>query len=173
MNDISCDICMDLMPLVQDGVASADSAEAVERHIETCPECRAMFENKLPEMPSGDQLIRQIRRKARIFVGMLLMFGVFFGISLTVSNKMFLNTLIMPAIGIIGYYLFRWKAAVITPALIITTHLITNAFAMIPGAEHLDFGEVLTWSGIYSLFAVAGIVIAGLIHFAFRKEDKQ
>ncbi len=173
MNDISCDICMDLMPLVQDGVASADSVEAVERHIETCAECRAMFENKLPDIPTGDQLIRQIRRKARVFIGMLLMFGVFFGISLTVSNKMFLNTLIMPAIGMIGYYLFRWRAAFITPVLIIATHLITNGFRMIPGAEHLDFGSVLTWSGIYSLFAIAGTLIAGLIHFAFRKEDKQ
>lgn len=30
MNKITCDMCMDLMPLVKDGIASADSREAVE-----------------------------------------------------------------------------------------------------------------------------------------------
>ena len=39
MNKISCDMCMDLMPLVQDGVASADSIAAVKQHIENCPAC--------------------------------------------------------------------------------------------------------------------------------------
>ena len=29
MNKISCDMCIDLMPLVQDGVASEDSRNAV------------------------------------------------------------------------------------------------------------------------------------------------
>ena len=32
MNEISCDVCMDLIPLVQDGIASEDSREAVEQH---------------------------------------------------------------------------------------------------------------------------------------------
>lgn len=30
MNKISCDICMDLIPLVKDGIASEDSGNAVK-----------------------------------------------------------------------------------------------------------------------------------------------
>ena len=48
MNDITCDVCRDLMPLVKDGIASADSRLAVERHLESCPSCRARFEKPLP-----------------------------------------------------------------------------------------------------------------------------
>ena len=36
MNEITCDVCMDLIPLVQDGVASQDSVLAVENHIKNC-----------------------------------------------------------------------------------------------------------------------------------------
>ena len=44
MIQITCEICKDLIPLVQDGVASGDSASAVERHIQSCPQCRVMGE---------------------------------------------------------------------------------------------------------------------------------
>ena len=44
MIKITCDMCMDLMPLVQDGVASEDSIAAVEQHIKTCSECKSVFE---------------------------------------------------------------------------------------------------------------------------------
>ena len=30
MNEINCNVCMDLIPLVQDGIASEDSRKAVE-----------------------------------------------------------------------------------------------------------------------------------------------
>ena len=43
MNGIPCDVCLDLMPLVQDGVASAASEALVKQHLEHCPRCRAIF----------------------------------------------------------------------------------------------------------------------------------
>lgn len=48
MIQITCEICKDLIPLVQDGVASGDSASAVERHIQSCPQCRVMWEGQIP-----------------------------------------------------------------------------------------------------------------------------
>ena len=53
MNKISCEMCMDLMPLVHDGVASSDSRNAVLAHIETCPDCKSLFEGELPAPSSG------------------------------------------------------------------------------------------------------------------------
>lgn len=171
MIKITCDMCMDLMPLVQDGVASEDSIAAVDHHIKTCPECKSMFEGQVPVPSDSSKIIQKIQRKVRLFMGMVLMFGVLFGLSLTASSELFLNSLIMPIIGCIGYYLFRWSALYLTPILLFVTHFFTNSFGMMRGTEHLDVVSLVMWSGIYSFFAIIGIVIAGFIHFALRKED--
>lgn len=171
MIKITCDICIDLMPLVQDGVASEDSSKAVEEHLKICPVCRSMFEGNIPTPSDSSQILKKIQQKTRVFMAMVLMFGVFFGLSLTASSELFLNSLIMPVIGCIGYYLFRWKSLSITPALILITHLITNTFGLVRGSEHLDIATLLMWSALYSVFSILGSIIAGLIHFAFRKED--
>ena len=52
-SEISCDICRDLLPLVQDGVASEDSRAAVEAHLRSCPACRALAGDAAPPPPDG------------------------------------------------------------------------------------------------------------------------
>ena len=169
MNKISCDMCMDLMPLVQDGVASEDSRAAVLRHLEECPACKALFEGELPVPSDTKRILDRVRRKAQIFSAMVMMFGIFYGLMLTADEGLFYNVLIMPVIGAIGYYLFRWKGLYIIPALLFGTHMITNALGL--GAEHLELSTLMTWTGIYCGAAMVGFVIAALLHFAFRKEE--
>ena len=170
MNEISCDICMDLMPLVQDGVASDDSIKAVKKHLESCKDCRDFFEGFV-ELPSDtEKLFKKLRSKIRVFVGMLLIFGVFVGISLTGSSALFMNILIMPILGVIGYYLFRWKALYITPCMLLVLHMISNLFRYILGYEYEAFLSVLSWTMIYSFFTVIGCLIAGLLYFGFGRE---
>ena len=41
---ISCDVILDLIPLVKDGVASDDSSTIVKEHIKNCESCRAEFD---------------------------------------------------------------------------------------------------------------------------------
>ena len=49
MKEITCDICMDLMPLVQDGIASEDSRNAVEEHVKRCEQCAVHYKfNTVP-----------------------------------------------------------------------------------------------------------------------------
>ena len=171
MIKITCDVCMDLMPLVQDNVASADSVSIVKHHLESCSECRAMFEGQIPAPSDSKQIIKKIQRKIHTFLSMVLMFGVFFGLSLTARSELFLNSLIMPVLGCIGYYLFRWKALYITPILLLVTHLITNTFGLIYNSQYLDIASLFMWTAIYSVFSMIGTIIVGLIHFALRKED--
>lgn len=64
MNEISCDLCMDLMPLVRDGVAGADSRAAVEAHLESCGACRELFEAGVPES-SGDQALSKAMKRVQ------------------------------------------------------------------------------------------------------------
>ena len=101
---------------------------------------------------------------------MLMMFGIFFGLSLTAGSDMFYNTLIMPIIGALGYYIFRQKALYIVPLLMLITHCVTNLFGLLRGVEHLDIYSVIVWTFLYSIFAVLGTIVAWLLHFAFRKE---
>ena len=65
MNGIPCDVCLDLMPLVQDGVASAASEALVEQHLEHCPRCRAIFggAGQAPPPAPNEQRMARHREK--------------------------------------------------------------------------------------------------------------
>jgi len=99
------------------------------------------------------------------------MFGIFFGLSLTASQEMFYNSLIMPVLGVLGYVLFRWNALYQVPMLLLGTMLGINYFGVVRGMEVMAVMEVVTWVGIYSVFVGLGVLVAGLLHFVFRKEQ--
>lgn len=169
MNKISCDMCIDLMPLVQDGVASEDSRNAVLQHLQECPDCRALYEGEIPTPSNTKEILGKVKRRAQLFSAMVMMFGIFYGLMLTAGNGIFMNVIIMPIIGGIGYYLFRWKALFIIPPLLLVTHFITNALGL--GGEGLMPIEVVLWTAIYCCVTLVGFLIAALLHFAFKKED--
>ena len=50
---ITCDMAMDLAGLYQDGLASEDSARAVEQHLKECPACRRYYRKFRPEISSS------------------------------------------------------------------------------------------------------------------------
>lgn len=167
---ITCEMCTDLMPLVQDGIASNDSCQAVRQHIAHCPVCKGLFEGEMPPIPDSQKTLGKIKRKIQLFSLMVLIFGMFFGLSLTASQGMFYNTLVMPVIGGLGYCIFRWKALFVIPGLLLALHPVSNAVAVMLEGEALDFSSILLFTLIYSIFALVGSVITGLVHFAFRKE---
>lgn len=115
MNKISCDTCLDLMPLVMDGVSSEDSNKLVEEHIQECEECRAIYnESKHIEMADldidNDKVLGQIKRKLYSFAGLILILGSIIGVNLNNSQSMFYNFIIMPILGGVSYLAFGKKA---------------------------------------------------------------
>ena len=170
MNEITCDLCMDLMPLVKDGVASEDSVSAVRNHLASCESCRALFDGDVPPSVDTAKSFEKFYRRLQLFSTMLMMFGIFFGLSLTAGSGIFYNTVIMPIIGALGYVIFRKRAMYIVPVVLFVTHLLTNLLGLMRGVEHLDFYSLLMWTFLYSIFALLGVVVAWLLHFAFRKE---
>lgn len=182
MTKITCDICMDLMPLVRDGVASEGSENAVMKHILDCEDCKKIYDemyinNKsiiedddIPKSINIDKAAKKVEKKINKYLGMIIMFGIFFGLSLTASEEMFLNSFIMPIIGAFGYYLFLWKAAYTVPCIIVISNFIINGIGFLRGVEHLDIMSMIMWGSVYSLFAIIGTIIAGLLHFGLRKE---
>lgn len=73
MNEISCDICMDLMPLVWDGAASGDSRSAVEAHVAVCDSCHALYTaGVLPPAEPGAALAKAKKRVQSVSIGILI-----------------------------------------------------------------------------------------------------
>lgn len=178
--EITCDICMDLLPLVQDGIASEDSRRAVEVHLSKCERCREHVGSVYPggaKLGLGSEvdakkLWGKVMRKVRISTAALLMLGIFFGLSLTAGQEMFYNSLLMPLIGGVGYVVFRWHALYVVPVLMLATNCLWIFLCWMRGVEYLDLASGIMWVAIYSIFVAVGVLIAGLLHFAFRKEEQ-
>lgn len=174
-NKITCEICRDLIPLVQDGVASADSETAVREHIKDCKECGSLFDGKtVPAANSSGTLLKIKRRLEGIYMALMLL-GIYVGLTLTAGQDLFYNCLIMPIAGVFGYLAFRWKALFTVPALLAVLSVLASAVGLYGESfELFDLTASLLWALIYSLFALAGIIIAMLTHFVFWKNtDKK
>lgn len=169
MNKIECEICMDLIPLVKDGIASEESYKAVEAHVKECKTCRKLYgENQEPAQITTDEnhAWKQIQKKWIGFFFALLCVGIVFGVSLTNQAEMFYNSLIMPIAGGCGYLIFQKRAVYKVPILLLILYAAMNVFQFLRGVESLDFYSMLVWVAIYSIFAILGVGIAGLFHHA-------
>lgn len=170
MNQITCDVCMDLLPLVQDGVASSDSVLAVQEHIASCPQCRALYENRPPTEADHSALAVKIKNKLRTFFAFLTFVGMFFGISLLVNHDVFYIILIMPIIGACSYPGCHWKALWKSPLLLSALFLVAHLISALQGAD-FNLPGIVLWVGVITVFTDVGVLIAGLLHFACRKEN--
>ena len=83
MNNLSCKIVRDLLPIYRDGLASKKTIEYVEEHLKSCDECKDEY-NKIINKPkqnygnANDVYIRMKRRIITLFIGL-----VSFGLALT------------------------------------------------------------------------------------------
>ncbi len=170
MSKISCDICMDLIPLVQDGVASDDSALAVKEHITICPQCRALYDERPPMETNNSRINTKVKTKINSFFAFLVLIGIFFGISLLTQEGFFYMLLFLPLLGGSSYVVFRWKALWKMPILLGALLLIAHGISVIQGAE-VNLLGIAFWLIINSLMTDIGTLIVGLLHFAFRKEN--
>lgn len=173
MNEISCEICQDLLPLVQDNVASEDSRQAVLQHIAECEHCRALQGantdlSNAPE-PKNEQMLVKARRYLNALYTVLMLFGIYFGLSLTYRMDMFYNCLIMPVVGAVGYMLLGKKAFAVVPGLLLIVSIPVNELLL---EKALSLRMMFSGTLIYIGFAVVGIIIAMLLKYAFGKEKK-
>jgi len=50
MSDVKCTIIQDLLPLYVDKVCSDDSAELVKNHLQSCPECKKIYDEMTADL---------------------------------------------------------------------------------------------------------------------------
>ena len=181
MNEISCNVCMDLIPLVKDGVASDDSCLLVEEHIINCSTCKSIYMSEIQiELQMDDKVVvGKIKKQITYFLFVFLLIGAVFGMMITDSMDMFYNALIMPMIGGIGYVLLKKKSYVLPFSLFGFCTVWTVVKEILSG--NLSYGssvqdiliQSIFYSTIYAFFSIIGIVIAWLLTYAFRRESNE
>lgn len=112
MKKNDCGVVQDLMPLVLDRVGSDESRALVERHIETCAECKKQYDAMKAELPGDTRqafeeeqknlmdALKAVRKKKRkrciiaVFLAFAVCIAAAFGGTLA-YNRLYLNPSVM------------------------------------------------------------------------------
>jgi hypothetical protein len=180
-----CSIVRDLLPLYVEDMVSAETAQYIKTHLAECSECQreladlkecgglTTIENKTSENATEAKsfkiIMKRMNRQFYMLAYSLIIFFVFLGFGWTGGENLMYNSIIMPIVGIFGYYVFRWKAVYKMPVLLLLIDLSIFLFQIV----ELSFVETLEWTLIYCIFVWVGVLIAFLLHFAFRKEERE
>jgi len=173
---ISCDVILDLIPLVKDGVASEGSSLIVNEHIKKCETCQAEFEESYKielKQPSikDEKIISAIKRSIFISQIIILILGGIVGIIITDTVGTFYNLIIMPIIGALSFLVLKRKWYWASFAIFIITYLWqTTMFIISDGFSLLTLSSGLYFSVIYTILIGLGVIIAKLLKFTFKKE---
>lgn len=179
-----CSIIKDLLPLYVEDMVSGETRDFIEEHLSNCPECKAELDSLKEGTPLSSiednhtdksgaakpfkKIMKKMSRQFNTLSYSLIVFFVFLGFSFTGGENLMYNSLIMPIVGVFGYYVFRWKAIYKMPILLLAIDLSVCLFKLV----ELDLYSAVMWTGIYSIFVFIGIAIAFLIHYATRKENE-
>ena len=173
---ISCAVCRDLLPLVQDGVASEESAALVRRHLEGCPACRGLAGEgngrkgeAEPTAAGGAGVFDRVRVTLSMRALALVAVGTAAAFLLRWDETFAYNLILMPAVGAVLYaaagkkwYLGPcWLGAL--GALWQLVMLLTRERAPLGDA----LGPALLMGAAYLLLCLLGGGIAALLRCAF------
>lgn len=168
---------MDLIPLVQDGVASEDSIVLVKEHLKECGQCKEILSaNSQKDIQIADKKqIKAIKKSLSIMWVSILVIGALIGIGMTFSQGMFYNSFLMPLLGVIAYFILRRRCWVGFVSLFFISYIWQTIQGLLEGAfRDVSIGSILVYgfpfSMIYCILFLFGSIIGFLLHFAFRKE---
>ena len=182
---LDCCVVRDLLPLYVESMVSDQTAQQIKEHLAECLECQQEYESfqdtgkldvlespttiVLAELKPFKKIMRKLNRQMHGLSYGLIIFFILWGFSLTGGEDLMYNSVIMPIVGLFGYYVFKWKALFKMPILLFVINLVAYNLHF----AKIDFFSVFPWTAIYSIFVVVGVLIAFLLHFAFRKEPKE
>ena len=169
---LPCGIVRDLLPLAADGVAGEESREAVMRHIETCADCRALWEATQMEttetvpspLPDDRQIRRGIQKRVALLFGFAAVCGAAAGVIMLDSPLVFQNFLIMPVVGALAYVSLGRRGLWVCPLI----WLMALLYGLIHRNESGDLWGAVVYGGFFVALALIGAVIAALLRFALK-----
>ena len=180
-----CSVVRDLLPLYVEDMVSEETAEHINEHLATCEECKAELERlkegaeltAIEEKPAVrvdsakpfKKIVKKINRQFYSVAYAALVFLIFLGFGWTGGENLMYNSLIMPVAGVFGYYVFKWQAVYKLPILLLAIDLGVFACQLV----EIGLLDTLIWTLVYSGFALVGVAIAFLLHYAFKKEERK
>lgn len=179
--DLPCEICRDLLPLVRDGVASEASRLAVEEHLARCEACRELWGEEAPPPLQRDRVLGRIRRRLYAWQGAMTAAGLILGMALANTGQAGYNILLLPVLGAAVQWLSprraRWLPLLVW-LLMMGVSLAPSARFLLTRLAQGDWNAVcgaLTseglWCLLYAALCVLGMLAAALFHYALRKEE--
>ncbi|MBE6785430.1 MAG: zf-HC2 domain-containing protein [Ruminococcaceae bacterium] len=178
---IDCCVVRDLLPLYAEKLVSVKTAELVEEHLTECSACKkeleliaadgfAELKNNGADNALSAEPLKKFARKLSLrmqsmYYALIILF-VFLGLNITAGSDMMYNSLIMPVVGVFGYFAFRLRSLYKLPVLL----LFIEGFATVFGLLNEEWQAILMWTPIYLIFIYLGVAVAFLFHYAFRKE---
>ncbi|MGH4117466.1 zf-HC2 domain-containing protein [Clostridium sp.] len=176
MLNISCNVILDLIPLVKDGVASDDSTTIVNNHIKACASCKSEFETfdtiDVQQSSIKDKkIIFAMKRSIFITQIIILMAGGILGVALSNSMGMFYNFMIMPIVGGVSVVVLKRKWYLTPIVIFITSYLWTAISEIVAnGFEWIFLYSGVYYGIIYTFLVLLGVLIAMLLKITFKKE---
>lgn len=167
---ICCEVCLDLLPLVQDGVASDASKQLVTAHLAQCPACRAAMAVHAPEVPDDRRVLARLRRGLSLRLLCFLAFGILAGALLTYYGgygAVFLLVL-LPGIGAINQIFWRkkwWLSASATTVAFLVLGMVS--LVQHQQINRYFFVQVPVSAVALGLLCLLGNAVAALFRFAF------
>ncbi|MEG0772076.1 zf-HC2 domain-containing protein [Clostridium sp.] len=174
--NISCEVILDLIPLVKDGIASDDSNSIVKDHIKNCDSCKAeleTFEEVTIEQSQikDEKIISAMKRSIFITQLSILMAGAIIGVALSNSMSMFYNFIIMPIVGGISLFTLKRKWYLASLGVFLLSYLWQTIVGIASNGfqwGYLYYG--LFYSIIYASLVGVGVIITMLLKYALKKE---
>lgn len=185
MNKISCDICMDLIPLVKDDIASEESRNAVMQHISDCENCKILFDeiNKINKINNENikmndkKVISKMKNQLVLGAMIMVVLGSFVGVGISESEWMFYNIIIMPLIGGLGYFALKQKSYIVPIGIFVLTYIWNFIKYIIEiSTNEMELISIIIapsmWAIIYTGLCTLGVLIGFLLYIAFKRENK-
>ena len=186
----SCDVCRDLLPLVADGVASADSEALVARHCAGCPACSALAsragvsEEGAPAWQAGTAgggtpndayILRRLKKQVMLTGVLLALGGVVVGAVLLRSTISAYLLWWLPLVGTLAFFALRrnwWFAPALVTLGVAAYRAVFNlasGWVALEGLITYPVAQGLQWGALTAL----GSAVGWLLWFAFGKEKKE
>ena len=179
MSKITCDVCMDLLPLVQDHAASEDSCALVWEHLSQCSRCSEAYNGikREPVVIDDQKVLSKIKKQLFMAAIAIVVLGALLGVALTNGAGLFYNVLIMPTIGAIGYFALGKKSYMVPGVLFVFSYIWLLISYALEGMfrDGFSFEALLApmyMGSIYTIFCVLGLLIGALLKYAFGKEER-
>lgn len=168
---VSCEVIQDLLPLVEDGVASEDSCKLVKQHLSQCSKCTSNSTLELVQTIPDERLLQKIQTRLTRYGLVIILLGAILGSSLSYSMNLFNNVLLMPFLGALCFILLKkyWLRGLLS---ILATCYISIILISLYQQQYNSlfslFVAPLYYLVIYGVLLLIGVLIGKLLHFALK-----